>query len=229
MSIKCAFKDNKLNANYFILAVCLLIIILFFVLATQHSISVKSIVIFASGSGTNAENIINHFHHNKDIRVAVVLSNNNNAKVLERAKNLKTSALSFNRYSFFESDHVLKLLTAINPTLIVLAGFLWKVPENIINAFPNKIINIHPALLPKYGGKGMYGMNVHEAVAAKQEPETGITIHYVNEKYDDGNVIFQAKTALSPNENAENIAKKVHELEYAYFPKVIEKIINGEL
>lgn len=161
--------------------------------------------------------------------VEAVLSNNSNAKVLERAKNLKTSALSFNRYSFFESDHVLKLLTAINPSLIVLAGFLWKVPENIIEAFPNNIINIHPALLPKYGGKGMYGMHVHEAVAANQEPETGITIHYVNQKYDEGQVIFQAKTALNPNESAESIAKKVHELEYRHFPEVIEKILTGEL
>ncbi len=157
----------------------------------------KRIVIFASGSGTNAENLIKFFHNSDNASVIQVLTNNPHAKVLERAKNLKVSALSFNRIAFSKTDDVLNVLKASKPDLIVLAGFLWKFPEHILNEFPNKVINVHPALLPKYGGKGMYGMHVHEAVIANKETETGITIHYVNERYDEGATIFQVKCEVS--------------------------------
>ena len=153
----------------------------------------KRIVIFASGSGSNAENLIKFFHNSNTASVTQVLTNNPHAKVLERCKNLNVSALSFNRIAFSKSEDVLNILKAAQPDLIILAGFLWKFPELILKEFKNKVINIHPALLPKYGGKGMYGMNVHQAVVENKEAETGITIHYVNENYDEGAVIFQSK------------------------------------
>lgn len=185
----------------------------------------KHIVIFASGSGTNAENIIKFFHNRENASVIQVLTNNPHAKVLERCKNLNISALSFNRVAFSKSNDVLNILKSAKPDLIVLAGFLWKMPEFIINEFPNKIINIHPALLPKYGGKGMYGMHVHEAVVNNKEKETGITIHYVNENYDEGATIFQAKCKVDPSDNAEDVAAKIHLLEMEHFPKVINKLL----
>ena len=185
----------------------------------------KRIVIFASGSGTNAENIIKFFHNRENASVIQVLTNNPHAKVLERCKNLNISALSFNRVAFSKSNDVLNILKSAKPDLIVLAGFLWKMPEFIINEFPNKIINIHPALLPKYGGKGMYGMHVHEAVVNNKEKETGITIHYVNENYDEGATIFQAKCKVEPSDNAEDVATKIHLLEMEHFPKVINKLL----
>ncbi|MDY0781225.1 phosphoribosylglycinamide formyltransferase [Tenacibaculum sp. IB213877] len=184
----------------------------------------KRIAIFASGSGTNAENIIRFFQSSETAIVTRVLSNNEHAKVLQRSKSLKIKTLTFKRNTFFESNDIVELLKQ-EADFIVLAGFLWKIPANIIEAFPNKIINIHPALLPKYGGKGMYGMNVHKAVKENNELETGITIHYVNENYDEGTIIFQAKTAISLDDTPEKIAQKVHELEYKYFPKVIEEVI----
>jgi len=186
----------------------------------------KRIVIFASGSGTNAENLITFFHNSDNASVIQVLTNNPHAKVLERAKNLKVSALSFNRIAFSKTDDVLNILKASNPDIIVLAGFLWKFPENILNEFPNKVINVHPALLPKYGGKGMYGMHVHRAVVGHNEAETGITIHYVNEHYDEGAIIFQAKCDVNPTDSADDVAAKIHELEMEHFPKVVEKILN---
>lgn len=186
----------------------------------------KRIVIFASGSGTNAENLIKFFHNNDNVSVIQVLANNPHAKVLDRAKNLKVSALSFNRIAFYETYDVLNILKATKPDIIVLAGFLWKFPETILNEFHNKVINIHPALLPKYGGKGMYGMYVHEAVISNKETETGITIHYVNEHYDEGAVIFQAKCEVLPTDSAEDVAAKIHELEMEHFPKVVEKLLN---
>tara|TARA_R110002126_G_scaffold127412_2_gene269628 strand:- start:147 stop:719 length:573 start_codon:yes stop_codon:yes gene_type:complete len=185
----------------------------------------KRIVIFASGSGTNAENLIKFFHNSDNVSVIQVLTNNPHAKVLERAKKLKVSALSFGRIAFSKTDDVLNVLKASKPDLIVLAGFLWKFPENILNEFPNKVINVHPALLPKYGGKGMYGMHVHEAVVANNETETGITIHYVNEHYDEGATIFQAKCDVSSTDNANDVAAKIHELEMEHFPKVVEKLL----
>ena len=184
----------------------------------------KQIVIFASGSGTNAENIIKYFKNSTDIKVVKVFSNNKNAFVLERAKKLNISANSFTRNELYETDVILNYLIK-NADFIVLAGFLLKVPEKIVNAFPNKIINIHPALLPKYGGKGMYGMHVHKAVVENKETETGITIHFVNNNYDEGAVIFQKKVDVLPTDTVESVAEKIHVLEQDNFPKVLEKII----
>jgi phosphoribosylglycinamide formyltransferase-1 len=186
----------------------------------------KRIVIFASGSGSNAENLIKFFHNSDNASVIQVLTNNPHAKVLERCKKLNVSALSFNRIAFSKSEDVLNILKASQPDLIVLAGFLWKFPEFILQVFPNKVINIHPALLPNYGGKGMYGMNVHSAVIANKETETGITIHYVNENYDEGAVIFQAKCNVLPTDSAEDVAKKIHLLEIEHFPEVVDTLLN---
>lgn len=185
----------------------------------------KRIVIFASGSGTNAENLIKFFNRRNDVSVIQVLTNNPLAKVIQRCNTLKTSCLSFNRVAFYETNIVLDILKNSNPDLIVLAGFLWKFPDSILSAFPNKVINIHPALLPKYGGKGMYGMHVHEAVVANKEAETGITIHYVNEHYDEGAVIFQAKCEIGSSDSAEDVAAKIHKLEMEHFPKVVESLL----
>ncbi|MCG1035150.1 phosphoribosylglycinamide formyltransferase [Polaribacter sargassicola] len=184
----------------------------------------KRIIVFASGSGTNAENIIKFFNHTKTAKVTNVLCNNEHAKVFDRCKKLNTNSLHFKKDDFFKEDTVLNFLKE-QADFIVLAGFLWKIPEKIIDAFPNKIINIHPALLPKYGGKGMYGMNVHKAVKENKETETGITIHYVNANYDEGAIIFQAKTALNEEDSPEKIAEKIHILEQQYFPRVIEDVI----
>ncbi|WP_347923384.1 phosphoribosylglycinamide formyltransferase [Pontimicrobium sp. SW4] len=187
----------------------------------------KRIVIFASGSGTNAENLIKFFHNRENASVIQVLTNNPHAKVIDRCNNLKISCLSFNRTAFYKTPHVLDILNNVNPDLIVLAGFLWKFPENILKTFPNKVINVHPALLPNYGGKGMYGMHVHEAIVANKEIETGITIHYVNEHYDEGAIIFQAKCEVLPTDSAKDVAAKIHELEMKYFPKVVNSLLNG--
>ncbi|PHQ31323.1 phosphoribosylglycinamide formyltransferase [Leeuwenhoekiella nanhaiensis] len=186
----------------------------------------KRIVLFASGSGTNAQRIIEYFKDHTDIEVVLVLSNKPKAQVLERATRLKVSAFSFNRTAFYDSSQVLDLLKLNKPDLIVLAGFLWLMPESIIKAFSGKIINIHPALLPAYGGKGMYGSHVHEAVVAAGEKESGITIHEVTEEYDRGSILFQAKTALTKEETPVSLAAKIHELEYEHFPQVIETFLN---
>jgi len=190
----------------------------------------KRIVIFASGSGTNAQNIIESFQKNTLAEVTLVLSNKSDAKVLERAKKLNVSSKSFTKEELISSEGILTILKQENPDLIVLAGFLLKFPEFILKEFPNKVINIHPALLPKYGGKGMYGMKVHQSVVENKETETGITIHYVNENYDEGAIIFQKSFLLSENETAETVARKIHELEYEFFPKVIKQILKkGEI
>jgi len=186
----------------------------------------KRIVIFASGNGSNAENLIKFFQDRDDAAVVQVLTNNPRAKVLDRCKKLNVSALSFNRIAFNDSDDVRNLLLVTKPDLIVLAGFLWKFPEHILKEFPNKVINIHPALLPKYGGKGMYGMHVHEAVVTNRETQTGITVHYVNENYDEGAIIFQTACEVTAEDSAEDVAAKIHNLEMEYFPKVVEKILN---
>jgi len=188
----------------------------------------KKIVIFASGSGTNAENIALYFNNTEIAKVIYIFSNNTNAKVLDRAKNMNIPTEVFSKEDFI-GDKVLHKLNNLQPDLIILAGFLLKFPQNCVAAFPNKIINIHPALLPKYGGKGMYGMNVHRAVVEKKEHETGITIHYVNENYDEGNIIFQKNVSLTGNETPEEVAAKVYELEQRYFPGVIEELITQEL
>lgn len=187
----------------------------------------KRVVIFASGSGSNAENLIKFFQNSDNASVIQVLTNNPHAKVLDRAKRLKISALSFNRIAFTKTNDVLNILKTSNPDLIILAGFLWKFPENILAEFPNKVINVHPALLPKFGGKGMYGMHVHNAVVENKESETGITIHYVNENYDEGATIFQAKFDVLPKDTADDVAAKIHELEMEHFPKVVEKLLNN--
>ena len=187
----------------------------------------KRIVIFASGSGSNAENIIKFFNHTKTAKVTNVLCNNEHAKVFDRCKKLNVNCLYFNKTAFFSTDVILNRLKE-QADYIILAGFLWKIPQSIINAFPNKIINIHPALLPKYGGKGMYGMNVHKAVKENKETETGITIHFVNANYDEGAIIYQAKTTLLSVDSPEIIAEKIHFLEQKHFPKVIEEVILKE-
>jgi len=187
----------------------------------------KQIVLLASGSGSNVENIANYFERDPNVSIAAVLTNKRDAQVLDRCDRLKISSLCFNRQAFTESDCVLKIVKSLHPDLIVLAGFLWKIPKNLIRAFPDQIINIHPALLPKYGGKGMYGMNVHKAVKENKDEETGITIHYVNENYDEGAIIHQAKTKLLPEDSAETIGKKVQQLEYHCFPRVIEKLLSS--
>ncbi|WP_026452129.1 phosphoribosylglycinamide formyltransferase [Aequorivita capsosiphonis] len=187
----------------------------------------KRIVIFASGSGTNTENIIKYFQRTQFAEVVLVLSNKKDAKVLERAEKLNVEAVSFTKDKFLSEEGVLKILKSAQPDLIVLAGFLLKFPEIIITEFPDKVINIHPALLPKYGGKGMYGSFVHDAVLNNKDVETGITIHYVNENYDEGAIISQKKVKLLKTETSETIAKKVHSLEYEWFPKVIEEILQN--
>lgn len=187
----------------------------------------KRIVIFASGSGSNAENLIKFFQNSDNASAIQVLTNNPHAKVLDRCKRLNVSALSFNRIAFSKSEDVLNILRSSQPDLIVLAGFLWKFPEFILKEFENKVINIHPALLPKYGGKGMYGMHVHNAVVENKESETGITIHYVNENYDEGAIIFQAKCEVKTSDTAEDVAAKIHELEMEHFPKVVDKLLNN--
>ncbi|MGY5352082.1 phosphoribosylglycinamide formyltransferase [Wenyingzhuangia sp. IMCC45533] len=182
------------------------------------------IAILASGSGSNAENIANYFSNDKNVEITYILTNKKDAFVLQRAKKLGIKSRVFTNKEMKEDLNLLELLKA-EADFIVLAGFLLKVPENIIEAFPNKIINIHPALLPSYGGKGMYGMHVHRAVKNNNETETGITIHFVNENYDEGAIIFQAKTAINKNDTPEDIAQKVHALEYEHFPKVIKETI----
>jgi len=188
----------------------------------------KRLVLFASGSGTNVEAIAASFKDHPAITVSAVLTNKRDAKVLDRCNRLNLSALYFNKNAFLGSDVVLRLLQGLDPDLIVLAGFLWKIPNAIVAAFPNKIINIHPALLPKYGGKGMYGMHVHQAVLKSGDQESGITIHYVNEAYDEGQIIMQASVPVAYDETPESLAKKVHQLEYAHYAKVIEEILLKE-
>jgi phosphoribosylglycinamide formyltransferase-1 len=186
----------------------------------------SNIAIFASGSGTNAQAITEYFKDKKTHEVKLILSNKPNAFVIERAKLLKVPAIVFDRRRFYETFEIGQILKNEKIDLIVLAGFLWLVPENILRTYSKRIINIHPALLPKYGGHGMYGMRVHEAVVANHETESGITIHYVNEIYDQGEIIFQAKCKVEPTDTAETVAKKVHKLEYTYFPKTIENLLN---
>lgn len=190
--------------------------------------SVKKIALFASGSGSNVENIVNYFKNNSNVSIELVLSNKANAYVLERAKNLNIKSLVFNRADFYESDTIVETLKKLEIDLVVLAGFLWLVPENLVKAFPNKIINIHPALLPKYGGKGMYGDKVHQAVVSNKETVSGITIHFVNERYDEGAIIFQGECPVTPDDMPEDVAQKVHALEYKHFPEVIEQLLLKE-
>lgn len=188
----------------------------------------KRIAIFASGSGTNAQNIIQYFKSSPAGEVVLVLSNKRHAKVLERAENEDIKSLYFDKEELYKKKGVLKILKKAKVDFIVLAGFLLKFPEKILKHYPNKVINIHPALLPKYGGKGMYGKHVHEAVIANGEKESGITIHFVNEAYDEGAIIFQARTKISEEDSPDSLAEKIHLLEYEHFPNVIEQLLISE-
>lgn len=185
----------------------------------------KRIAIFASGNGSNAENIISYFQDNSSVEICLIVCNKSNAFVLQRANKLNISTLTITRNSFKNTKDLASILLSLKIDLVVLAGFLWLIPTYLIQAFPNKIINIHPALLPKYGGKGMYGQHIHKAVKANNETETGITIHFVNEEYDEGKIIKQISCSLSEDDTIEDIATKIHNLEFEYFPKVIESII----
>ncbi len=186
----------------------------------------KKIVVFASGSGTNAENIIKYFGNKDSGTVVAVFTNNPNAKVIDRAKKYDVPVVIFSKNDLNEGK-VLQKINDFNPDWIILAGFLLKLPEAITEAYSKKIINIHPALLPKYGGKGMYGMNVHRAVVENKEKETGITIHFVNENYDEGNIIFQKEVILKPSDSPEIVAEKIHILEQLHFPEVIERLLEN--
>jgi phosphoribosylglycinamide formyltransferase-1 len=185
----------------------------------------KRMVIFASGAGSNAQKIIDYFKEKTTAEIVLIVSNNPEAGVIEIAAKENIPVLLIEKNQFKESGY-LKEIKKSNPDLIILAGFLWKIPAVLIQSFPHKIINIHPALLPAYGGKGMYGNAVHTAVVAAQEKESGITIHFVDEKYDHGETIFQAKCSLSENENAESLAKKIHKLEHEYYPQTIEELMR---
>tara|TARA_X000000950_G_scaffold149840_1_gene184720 strand:+ start:1218 stop:1793 length:576 start_codon:yes stop_codon:yes gene_type:complete len=187
----------------------------------------QKIILFASGNGSNAENIFRFFEPHQDVEIAGVYTNNPKAGVITRLQPLKLQVEVFDRNAF-QDGSLLSQIQNKQPTLIVLAGFLWKIGQDWVQAFPGKIINIHPALLPKYGGKGMYGQYVHQAVKDNRETETGITIHYVNEAYDQGAIIFQKKVSLHPDDSTEEIAAMVHQLEYAHFPKVIYSLLNKD-
>jgi phosphoribosylglycinamide formyltransferase-1 len=188
------------------------------------------IAVFASGSGTNAQRITEYFRERPGfISVDLILSNRKDAFVLERAKNLGVPSVTFSRQEFYESNLIPDLLKQYAIDYVVLAGFLWLVPDSVLKAFPDKILNIHPALLPAYGGKGMFGMRVHETVISQHDKESGITVHLVNNRYDEGNILFQAKCTISETETPESLAQKIHGLEYEYFPKVIEHyILKGD-
>ncbi len=185
----------------------------------------KNIAIFASGSGTNAENIIRHFQGNKDVNVALVVSNKPDAYVLVRAANLHVPSLTLTREEFARGEELARLMKERGIDFIVLAGFLLRVPEALIEAYPGRIVNIHPALLPKYGGKGMYGDRVHRAVVEAGERESGITIHLIDEQYDRGTTVFQAKCPVLPGDTPDDVARKVHALEYAHYPEVIGQLL----
>jgi len=183
----------------------------------------NKIVVFISGRGSNAKNIINYFSDNNDFQVSHVFSNNKNSEFVNELKNTNVQYFLFEESEI--KDKVFTKLKKINPKLIILAGFLKKIPQNYINFFKNKIINIHPSLLPKYGGRGMYGLNIHKKVIENEESETGISIHYVSEEYDSGKIIFQKKIKIEKYDTPEKLEEKIHKLEYKYFPKVIESLL----
>jgi phosphoribosylglycinamide formyltransferase-1 len=186
----------------------------------------KRIAIFASGSGSNAQKIMEYFKRSNDVEVALVLTNNPDSFVLQRADNFEVPTHIFDKKEFYETEKIIALLKNLNIDLIVLAGFLWLVPQNLLKSFPNKIINIHPALLPKYGGKGMYGERVHKAVLAAKESESGITIHFINSEFDEGEIIHQSKFRIDKSDDLEMIKFKIQQLEHQQFPKVIEGLLK---
>ena len=185
----------------------------------------KNIAILASGTGTNTENIIRYFSNGKKAKVTLVLSNKPQAMVLKRAATLGVDAFFFDRSQFYMTGEVLMMLRRRETDLVVLAGFLWLVPGDVIEAYRGRIVNIHPALLPGFGGKGMYGDRVHRAVLDAGCTESGITIHYVNEHYDSGDIIFQARCPVLPGDDVNTLASRVHALEYEHYPRVIEKVL----
>lgn len=184
------------------------------------------IAIFASGTGSNARKIIEHFQGHDNIEVSLIVSNKSTAGVIELAKTHNIPYLILHRQDFYHTENILAEFTIYPIDFIVLAGFLWLIPDYLVRAFPNKMVNIHPALLPAYGGKGMYGKHVHQAVWEAREKESGMTIHYVNEKYDEGNIIFQARCTLAPEDQPEDIARKVLQLEHRHYAEVIENILR---
>lgn len=186
----------------------------------------KRIAIFASGSGSNAQKIMEHFKYDDRAEVALILTNNPDAYVLQRADNFEVPTHIFDRHAFYQTDEIVDLLVRLQIDLVVLAGFLWLVPQNLLKKYPNKIINIHPALLPAYGGKGMYGDRVHQAVLDADEEESGITIHFVNEQFDEGEMIYQARFRIEPTDNLEVIKFKGQQLEHLHYPKVIENLLK---
>jgi len=186
----------------------------------------KRIAIFASGSGSNAQKIMEHFKRSTEAEVVLVLTNNAQAYVLQRADNFEIPSHIFTRHEFYDTDDIIRMLKTLQVDLIVLAGFLWLVPQTLLAAFPNKIINLHPALLPKYGGKGMYGDNVHKAVLEAGEEESGITIHFANAQFDEGEIIHQSKFKIELGDNLEMVKFKVQQLEHLHFPKVIENLLK---
>jgi len=187
----------------------------------------KRIAIFASGSGSNAQKIAEYFSARTDIEVSLILTNNPEAGVIQRARKFHIPVVIFDRKTFYETGRILKLLKNEGIDLIVLAGFMMLIPDFLVQGYVDKMINIHPALLPKYGGKGMYGSFVHEAVVAAKEKESGITIHFVNEHYDEGNVIFQTTCEVLETDTADDVAEKIHALEHYHFPRVIDEVISG--
>ena len=200
----------------------------YFVHYNRLKLSLKKIILFASGSGSNVEKICEHFEKEKNVSIELLICNNPNAKVLTKILGYPTQSMVLDYESFYNSSALKKKLLMINPNLIVLAGFLWKIPKDIVEIFPNKIINIHPALLPKFGGKGMYGINIHNAVIQKKEKKSGITIHYVNKTYDEGEIIFQKAINIKKNETSEGLASRVLKLEHEFFPKIISQLLENE-
>ena len=186
----------------------------------------KRIAIFASGSGSNAQKIMEHFKNHNDAEIVIVLTNNPEAYVLQRADNFEIPTHVFGRKEFYETNKVVDLLKKLETDLIVLAGFLWLVPDNLLKAFPNKVINIHPALLPKYGGKGMYGDRVHRTIIENKEEESGITIHFVNENFDEGEIIHQSRFRIEEDDDLETIKFKGQQLEHLHYPRVVEQLLK---
>jgi phosphoribosylglycinamide formyltransferase-1 len=200
----------------------------FVILRIINDFTMPRLAVFASGNGSNTQRIAEYFAGHSGISVDLVLSNKPDAYVLTRAEKLGIPSMVFKRESFYGSDSLPAHLLSLNIDYLILAGFLWLIPQNLLDAFPGKIINIHPALLPKYGGKGMFGMKVHEAVIAAKEPESGITIHYVDERYDEGKIIFQSRCPVTGDDTAETLAMKVHALEYRWFPEVIAQVVTDQ-
>ncbi|MBO9673698.1 MAG: phosphoribosylglycinamide formyltransferase [Sphingobacteriaceae bacterium] len=186
----------------------------------------KRIAIFASGSGSNAQKLMEHFKRSNEIEISLVLTNNADAYVLQRADNFEIPTHIFDKNEFYKTDEVVDLLKNLDIDFIVLAGFLWLIPKNLIHAYPGRIVNIHPAILPKFGGKGMYGDHVHHAVMAAGETEGGITIHYVNENYDEGEYIYQARYRIDKNDNLEMVKFKGQQLEHQHYPRIVETIVK---